>query len=564
MSDEGAAWMIEGLPNAENIGYPVGDKAPGKLPPDWRAVVEVPAYVELLSNTYAYSTPMPAPTVEAITREGRPYKRYSFAPLSNKNQDRWASFFTHWVPRPTAADRQSPGSFTWRFVTPEGEEAEQALPLKLLDELPEFKAAKRLQVRLWQSTTLNCQPEQLKPVLTLLQRSGFNTICWWESPLDNLLKAGAREMGLKIAADQSGHAGWPEMAKPSPAPDYQNRDNEGREIKDQDPQWVIDNKGEPWQNDLAYGTRQAKLIDVQSQDIEWNPGGFNTGFSPAGTRAFAEHSKLNAAGLTPQIIWSKYRKQWNDFRGWQTLELVKLYYRAAKLGNPKGMFEFLPGSPYSTTDPDFMSQMIPLEKDPLGRQVYLIFPYPLDRMSEAMDVNMPMWYGHGMSQTREGFTWSRAISRAVKTPLIPTYLGQGREFYYPGGDPGEVLRAMNLAAVMGGSKGVCYWLGEFSPLQLSWLARGWREIAAVEDLILDGKVLDVALTPNPSPKGRGEAEAGGITLTPLPKKTFTLVSGKEKRAFPVPDFKESVIWRGFALGDKRLVALINLDQQHDV
>lgn len=108
-------------------------------------------------------------------------------------------------------------------------------------------------------------------------------------------------------------------------------------------------------------------------------------------------------------------------------------------------------------------------------------------MGEAMDVNMPMWYGHGISQTREGFAWSRAISRAVKTPLVPTYLGQGREFYYPGGDPGEALRAMNLAAVLGGSRGVCYWLGEFSPLQYSWLARGYRELARVEDLLLDGK-----------------------------------------------------------------------------
>lgn len=546
MSDEGAAWMIEGLPNAENIGYPVGEKAPRKLPPDWHAVIEVPVYVELLSTTYAYSRAMPAPKVEEITRDGKAYKRYTFAPLSNRNSDRWASFFTQWVPRPTETDRKAPGVFAWRFITPEGEEAGQSLPIKLLPELPEFKAPKRLQVRLWQSTLLNCQPEKLKSVLTLLQRSGFNTICWWESPLDNLLKAGAREMGLKISADQSGHAGWPDMAKPSPAPDYQNRDNEGREIKGQDPQWVIANKGEPWKNDLAYCRQHAAKVDVLSEDVEWNPGGFNTGFSPAGIRAFAKQNKLDPAALTPQIIWAKHRKQWNDFRGCQTLELVKFYYKAAKQGNPKVVFAFLPGSPYSTKDPDFMSQMIPLEQDPLGRMEYLIFPYPLDRMSEAMDVNMPMWYGHGIAQTREGFKWSRAISKAVKTPLLPTYLGQGREFYYPGGDPGEVLRAMNLAAVMGGSHGVCYWLGEFSPLQLSWLARGWREIAAVEDIFLDGK-------PDPS----------GIILTPMPKKTFTLVSGKEKRAFPVPDFKESVLWRGFALGDQRLVALINLDQQHD-
>ena len=63
-----------------------------------------------------------------------------------------------------------------------------------------------------------------------------------------------------------------------------------------------------------------------SEDVEWNPGGFNTGFSPAAIRAFARRANLDPAGLTPPLIWSKHRKQWNDFRAWQTLELVKLYY----------------------------------------------------------------------------------------------------------------------------------------------------------------------------------------------------------------------------------------------
>lgn len=546
MSDEGAAWMIENMPNAENLGCAVGDNPPRPLPPGYHAVVEAPAYLELYSCTGAYSSAVAAPKVEEITRDGRAYRRYTFADLTNPNYDRWASTFTHWLPRPTAADRKDPGVFAWHYVTPQGAEAEQSLPLKLLPELPEFKAPKRLQVRLWQSTILNAQPEKLRGVLALLQRSGFNTICWWESPLDNLLKAGAREMGLKIAADQSGHAGWPEMGKPSPAPDYQNRDEQGRDLKDQDLQWVIDTNGEPWKNDLAYGARQAKQLDVQSQDVEWNTGGFNTGFSPAAIRSFAQRNKLDAASLTPPLIWKQYRKQWFDFRAWQTLQVVQLYYKAAKAGNPNVLFEFLPGSPYLTTDPEYMSEMMPLEKDPLGRMNYLIYPFPLKDIPTAMDVIMPMWYGHGVTQVREGFTWSRAQTRVLKTPLIPTYLGQGREFYYPGGDAGEVLRAMNLAAILGGSKGVCYWLGEFSPLQLSWMARGYREIAQIENLLLDGK-------PDPA----------GITITPLPKKTFTLVSGQTKRAFPQPDFAQSCLWRAFAQGNKRLVGVINLDQGLD-
>ena len=32
LSDEGTAWLIENMPNSANIGYPVGDDAPGELP----------------------------------------------------------------------------------------------------------------------------------------------------------------------------------------------------------------------------------------------------------------------------------------------------------------------------------------------------------------------------------------------------------------------------------------------------------------------------------------------------------------------------------------------------
>lgn len=547
MCDEGAAWMLEGMPNSANIGYPVGESAPRQLPAGYQAVVEVPAYVELYSYTLSYSREMAAPEVQEVTRAGRPYRRYRFAPLTYKNYDRWASFFTHWLPRPTPQDRQDPGEFVWHFETPEGPEPERALPIKLLPELPAFTAPQRFQVRLWQSSILNVQPDKLRPVLRMLQRAGFNTIPWWESPLENLLKAGAREMGLKIAADQAGHYNWPELAKPSPQPEYQNRDHEGKAVAEQDPQWIIDTNGAPWENDLKVCSRLAAQLDVLSQDIEWNVGGFHTGFSPAGIRAFAQAYQLDPAALTPQLIWARYRKQWYDFRAAQTLRLVQFYYRAAKAGNPQVQFQFLPGSPYSTTDANMLSEMVPLEKDALGRMIYLIFPFPLRRLPEAMDVIMPMWYGHGVSQTRDNLQWSRALSAALPVPLMPCLLGQGREFYYPGGDPGEVLRAMNLATALGGARGVCYWLGEFSPLQLSWLARGFRELAQVEDILFTGK-----------------ADPAGVALTPLPKRTFTLLSGTAKRVFPVPDFNQVVLYRAYAHGARRLIGLINLDTGTEV
>ncbi len=547
LSDEGTAWLIENLPNAANLGYPVDDKAPAELPPGYTAVVEVPAYIELFSSTLAYSREMPKPRAEAITRDGRPYRRYTFGPLARRNYERWASFFTHWRPTPDAADRQAPGVFAWHVETPAGPEPVQTVPIRLLPELLPLTPLKRLHVRLWQSSIGNVEPAKLREVLVLLQRSGFNQVPWWESTVDNLRQAGAGELGLKIAADQSGHAGWPEMATSSPAPDYQNRDRQGRDLKDQDPQWVIDGDGAPWQQDLDYCRRHAARVDVLSQDVEWNVGGFDTGFSPAAIRTFAKAFSLDAATLTPPTIWKDHRRQWYDFRAAQTLALVSYYYRAAKQGNPAAPFVFLPGSPYATAEPQMLSEMIELAPDNLGRMVYLIFPFPLKRMAEAMDVVAPMWYGHGVSQCREALAWSRAITPRIPVPLVPLFLGQGREFYYPGGDPGEVLRATAWAAVLGGAKGWGYWLGEFSPLQLSWLGRTARELAPVEGILLDG-------TPDPE----------GVTVTPLPKRRFTLVSGQKERTFNVPDFGQVALWRAYGQGPRRLVGVINLDPGLDL
>jgi hypothetical protein len=542
--DEGTVHLIEGLPNAVAVGYPVAPEAK-EVPAGLYPVVELPAYVELISTTYNYSRPTPPVQVTESTREGRPYRRHVFPP-PHKDTDRWARLFAQWVPRPTDADRAAPGLLVWHFETPQGPEPEQALPVRLLPELPDVAPPPRLQIRLWQSSMGNVVPERLREVLVLWRRVGFNVVPWWESRVEDLRAAGAADLGLGIAADQSGHAGWPQMATPSPAPDYQNRDCTGKELPDQDPQWVLDNAGAPWSSDLDYCRRHAGQVDVLSEDIEWNPGGFNTGFSPAAIRAFAKSANLDPAGLTPQSIWQEHRRQWGDFRAAQTLELVKLYYRAAKEGNPNALFQFLPGSPYTTTDTATMSGMVPLAPDSLGRMVHLLFPFPMDRLQEAMDVVMPMWYDHGVSQCRSVFAWSRALAPAIKVPLMPCLLGQGREFYYPGGDAGEVLRAMNWAVVLGGSRGYCYWLGEFSPLQLTWLARCGRELGRLEDVLLDGK-----------------ADPDGVTIEPLPQRRFTLVRGEQKRSFDVPDFGRQVLWRAFALGNRRLVGVINLDQGLD-
>ena len=89
----------------------------------------------------------------------------------------------------------------WHFETPQGPEAEQALPIRLLPELPDAPMPRRLQVRLWQSSTGNIVPERLREVLVLWQRSGFNAVPWWESRVEDLTAAGARELGCLDEAD---------------------------------------------------------------------------------------------------------------------------------------------------------------------------------------------------------------------------------------------------------------------------------------------------------------------------------------------------------------------------
>lgn len=547
LRDEGKAYLLEQLPNAANIAYPIGEGATAEQAAGYHAVVEVPAYLELTSNTYAYSRRMPKPRVESIERDGRPYRRYTFAPLSHRNYRRWASFFTHWTPKPTAVDRKTPGVFAWRFHTPDGLEPEQRVPIELLPELPPTPPLQRYQVRLWQSSITNVEPKRLHEVLVLLQRSGFNQVPYWESRVEDLRAAGAAQLGLKVAADQSGHHGWPEAARPSPGANYRNRDFRGREVERQDLQWVIDSGGAPWKNDLAYCRRHASRLDVISQDNEWNVSLFTTGFSPAGIRAFAARAKLDPPALTPETIWRNHRKAWYDFRAWQTLKVVSYYLQATREGNPGATMVFLPGGPYITTDPNLLSEMVELGPDDLGRMVYLILPFPLSRMQEAMDAVMPMWYGHGRTQCRNAFAWSRALAPRIPVPLTPAFLGQGREFYYTGGDPGPVLRALGWSAALGGAKGWCYWLGEFSALQLSWLARLHRELVPVEDLLFDGR---------PDPRD--------VVLEPLPKKRVSIMNRAGKRAFTIPDFAHSVVSRSFARGVTRFTGIVNLDAGYDV
>jgi hypothetical protein len=194
-----------------------------------------------------------------------------------------------------------------------------------------------------------------------------------------------------------------------------------------------------------------------------------------------------------------------------------------------------------------MSGMIPFEKDNQGRIVYAMVGYPWDRLQEVCDQIWPMWYGSGPAQIRQNFTLSKAISSRIKVPLVPLNLAQGREFYYTGGDSGETLRAMIWAAVLGGSKGWGGWVCEFSPPQLSWMARAWREIGQVEDVFFDG-------VPDPA----------GVIVTPLPKNNLTIKRGAEKVTFPVPDFSKSAVVRSYALGNRRLVGIIDLDLGEEV
>ncbi|MBI3920644.1 MAG: hypothetical protein HY318_04415 [Armatimonadetes bacterium] len=564
-SDEGAVWMIENLPNLEIPGFMIGpDKA--QAPEELYPVLEVPAYVEFFSVAYVYSQEAPQPKVTEISRDGKPYKRYRFGRV-NKDTDRWARIFTQWVPYPSEQDRRNPGVFAWHFETPEGPEPEQALPVKLLPELPKTRPAKRMLVHFYNSPNCNLQPatveslpagvqslerakiassgepdpERLSRVLELLSRSGVNLLGWWEASAAAMKQAGCYEKGLRLHVNMGGMHGWKTMGKISEDPRYRNRDKDGRPVEGQEAQWVLDENGKPWADDLAACKHYAAQVDAMTQDIEWGPV-YDGGFSQAGIEAFARRFRLDSTTLTPQEIWKRHRKQWGDFRAEQYLKLALLYSKAAHEGNPKAFTLWNPGSPYTSTDPDLMSDMIELGKDSLGRMVYLTFPFPTDRMQEAFGVLEPMWYSHGVGQVREAFEWTRAITKRVKVDFAPLYLGQGREFYYPGGDPGEVLRAMFWATILGGAKGYGFWLNEFSPLQFWWMARANREISRVEDVLLDGK-------PDPA----------DVKITPLPKKRFTLMRGKEKKVFPVPDFSQIALWRAFALGNRRLIGVINTD-----
>ena len=258
LSDEGAAYLIENLPNVEIIGYPVAPESID-VPSSLYAVVEVPAYVELFSNTYRYSREMPAPNVEDVQRDGRVYKRYTFAP-PRKDEKRWARFFAQWVPRPTDEDRRAPGRFVWHFETPEGPEPEQSVPIKLLPELPETKPPKRMLVNFWSSSNCNTDPDRLEPVMTLLSRAGVNLLAWWEAKAENMKAAGCCDKGIRLMVNQGGMSGWKTMGKETDDPRYANRDNEGNAVERQDLQWVIDEEGKPWESDLRVCATCARKI----------------------------------------------------------------------------------------------------------------------------------------------------------------------------------------------------------------------------------------------------------------------------------------------------------------
>ncbi len=541
MSDEGTAYMIENMPNLEQIGYLVGDEVT-KVPEDLYPVVEVPAYIELMSSVYHYSQPAPVQQVTDITREGRAYKRYVFPPPAKATR-RWALIMTQWVPHP-AADRSNPGVFAWHFETPDGPTPEQAVPIKLLPELPPASPPKRVIVHMYTCDNLDVEPAKLPAVLTLLERAGANLIGIWESEAKDLKAAGLYERGMKLHANMGGISGWKDLAPHGPQ-EY-TVDKDGKVVERQDPQYVIDRNGEPWRNTLAACKSLAAQVDVMTQDIEWQPI-WDTGFSAAAIKAFARKNGLDPAKLTPQIIWRNYRKKWGDFRAEQQLILASYFTKAAREANPDCLTIWLPGSPYTSTDPDLMSDMIELGPDNQGRTVYLTFPFPTSRMQEGFDILQPMWYGHGVGQCRQGFEWTRAITARVKVPFVPLFLGQGREYYYPGGDSGETLRAMIWGAMLGGAEGYGFWLTSFSPLQWSWLARTNRELSRVEDVLLDG-----------------QPDADDVKITPLPKKHFVLVSDSRRQSFPVPDFEKIAFTRSFAKGDRRLVGIVNLDLGIDV
>ncbi len=552
VSDDHVAWMIENLPNVEHFACPADAKAPKAATENFLAVIEVPAYIELVSLVTG-SNGTAVRKVEEIERDGRPYRRYTLPPpLSHAAYfANWSGFFwSQWVPRPTEADRRQPGVFAWHFVTPGGTEPEQKYPIRLLPELPAVPPCKRLTVIFDQcSAFAYVEKGHSEPVMKLLSRAGFNVVCTGEP--DELRTCHLSEKGIRIG----GGFELPRWSAPSPEPDYKDfncrsepttlggTDDHGK----QDFQWIIDTQGEPWKKDLAAAASwPTPQCEVVIEDIEWGSWLFDSGFSPAGIRAFAKKNNLDAAKLTAPIIWKDYRKQWNDFRAEQFLLCMRLYYQAAKKANPNVRYGFCPQTTI-TSDENLMSNLASLGKDQVGRPQYLALGYPLDRLQECSDFIVPMWYGPGADQARDAFNWSKALTPRVKVDVVPFYSGQSREFYLPYSMEKESLRANAWAGVLGGTKGYAFWLCEFSPLQLSWLARASRELARVEDILLDGM-----------------PDVSDVSVTFMPKRTFSTIKDGRKTALVEPDFAANTVWRTYKLGEQRLATMINLDERLDL
>ena len=311
--------LIDGAPNLEELCYPLADAA--KVTPEdsdkWAAVVEVPAYVDLLDATDQFDPAMHAPVVSDVTRDGKPYKRYQFKGLFRSAVQvkiGWEVLYSTWVPRPTPADRAAPGVFAWHFVTPWGVEAERVAPIQLLPMPLETQQPKRIHVRLWAPSNVRISPAKLEPVLAFLQRVGVTDLVAGALTAESLIAA--REKGMRIVGDQAGITGFPaaENAR-TDNPDYRNQDHLGRPIAtggwpyDTDLQWILDEKGKPWAGYIENYRNFALGKEVVSQDIEWNAN-WDNGFSPAGIRAFAARFGLDAAALTPAKIWAEHRTQW--------------------------------------------------------------------------------------------------------------------------------------------------------------------------------------------------------------------------------------------------------------
>ena len=131
MSDEGAAYLIQGLPNVEAIGYPVGTNGK-ELAAKIHAIVEAPAYVVLHNACYKYSRRMPAgPQVQETTRNGRPYRRYIFAPPSKDTESPTIRLVLEMASRPahhTALNRLIKGVVNVRMTAVQGNMYEDVEP----------------------------------------------------------------------------------------------------------------------------------------------------------------------------------------------------------------------------------------------------------------------------------------------------------------------------------------------------------------------------------------------------------------------------------------------------